>query len=208
MIGPKGFSLIIMALLQALFLIPPVLAQTSLTGSISGRVIDADSTSRAGLAGATLILTNQETNIRRTVLTRKGGSYSFDLLPPSRYRLSCELKGYESLSGLQQNIEVYIATQKELRVPPFAMRKMARARTTQPPSTIPPSRTASGRVPGRLGTLSLSQCWEVQGAFEGPPHPACRPPSPPAGARAENERYIHPLPQRGRGWPTGRVRGW
>src|SRR5262249_38670260 len=137
--------------------IQSIQAQTSLTGSISGWVIDAESVPRTGLVGATLILTNQETNIRRTVLTRKGGNYSFDLLPPSRYKLSCELKGYENLDGLQRNIEVYIATQKELRIPPFAMRKIARIQAARSPSTAPLSRTARGGVSRRLNPLTLLQ---------------------------------------------------
>jgi hypothetical protein len=106
-------------------LVSASLAQTSLTGSISGRVFDVEGGLRAGLAGAVMTLTNQETGIRRATLTHKDGRYSFDLLPPSKYRLTCEKAGYENLNGSVPDIEIYIATQREIRVPPFALRAKA-----------------------------------------------------------------------------------
>ncbi len=116
---------VVLALCVLLFK-PLATAQTQTTGSISGRVYDAETASRPGLPDARLILLDQETGVRRSVLTGNRGEYFFDLLMPSRYQLSCELEGYESLSGTQRNILVFIATRRELKMPPFEMRRLRR----------------------------------------------------------------------------------
>ena len=115
-------------------LVPSVAAQTQTTGSLSGRVYDASTPAKEGVADVRMVLVDQETGVRRALLTGDNGEYSFDLLLPSWYELSCQPDGYENLSGTQRNIQVFIATRRELKLPPFELRKIppGRARPSPP----------------------------------------------------------------------------
>jgi Carboxypeptidase regulatory-like domain/TonB dependent receptor-like, beta-barrel len=103
--------------------LPIALAQTTITGTIFGRVFDSESPAQAGLDGATLILTNPKTGRTYKSTSNQGGYYSLDILPPGLYVLSCELQGFENLDGTLQNVEVKLTEPTTLPVPPFALRK-------------------------------------------------------------------------------------
>jgi hypothetical protein len=117
-----------------LALIPSVGAQTQTTGSLSGRVYDASTPTKEGVADVRMVLVDQETGVRRALLTGDNGEYSFDLLLPSWYELSCQPEGYENLSGTQRNVQVFIATRRELKLPPFELRKIPPGRARPSPS--------------------------------------------------------------------------
>src|SRR6266851_292920 len=59
--------------------------------SIQGVVTDADG---ATVSGATLTLTNLETNQKLTATTNDSGIYNFNALPPSKYSLTVEKTGF------------------------------------------------------------------------------------------------------------------
>ncbi|HVW87396.1 MAG TPA: carboxypeptidase regulatory-like domain-containing protein, partial [Bryobacteraceae bacterium] len=69
----------------------PLLAQSSSTATLSGTVTDA---SQGVIAGATVRITNQETQFARQIATDDSGFYRFDLLPPGIYELRVEQKGF------------------------------------------------------------------------------------------------------------------
>src|SRR5579863_4783210 len=62
------------------------------TSTIRGTVTDSQ-----GLVvpGATLTLTNVQTNAVRTTRSNESGSYVFDLIPPAEYRIDVEAKGFK-----------------------------------------------------------------------------------------------------------------
>ena len=79
-------------LIGLLILAPVQFAQTS--GSIAGVILDQ---SGSAIPGATVGLTNTETNAARSVLTNEAGAYSFPTLPPGTYNLKAEKSGFKSL---------------------------------------------------------------------------------------------------------------
>jgi Carboxypeptidase regulatory-like domain len=102
---PTGFTLraacfcgIILALSSCL---SSALAQQTVTSAtLGGRVEDA---SGAIIGGATLTITNLDTNQTRTVVSDEEGRYRFSYLPAGSYRLLVEHAGF---STLQQQLTV------------------------------------------------------------------------------------------------------
>src|SRR6266849_8924282 len=60
--------------------------------SIQGVVTDPDG---ATVSGATLTLTNLETNQKLTATSDESGIYNFNALPPSKYSLTIEKTGFK-----------------------------------------------------------------------------------------------------------------
>jgi Carboxypeptidase regulatory-like domain len=60
--------------------------------TIRGTITDP---SGAVLAGATVTITNRQTNLSRTQITKSNGSYSFELIPPGDYKVEIEAKGFK-----------------------------------------------------------------------------------------------------------------
>src|SRR5947207_2556711 len=62
------------------------------TSTIRGTVTDQQGRM---VSGATLTLTNTETNAVRTTKSTDAGNYVFDLITPADYRLEVEVKGFK-----------------------------------------------------------------------------------------------------------------
>src|SRR5438094_7854271 len=62
-------------------------------GEVTGRVTDP---SGAVIPGASVALTNVNTNAVRNVLTTEAGAYTFTSIPPGSYRLRTELPGFKA----------------------------------------------------------------------------------------------------------------
>lgn len=80
------FILVVCVSLSAL----PLLG-ADVTAALSGTVKDA---SGAVVSGATITLTNTQTNVSRTVKTGSDGTYSFTLVPVGNYKLTVEQTGF------------------------------------------------------------------------------------------------------------------
>lgn len=90
------------ALVAWLFLIPAVLfSQTSRT--INGEVKDS---SGALVAGASLTLTDAATNATRVETSNNDGLFAFPSLPPGRYVLAVQMKGFKSET--EPNIDLQV----------------------------------------------------------------------------------------------------
>src|SRR5690348_5229184 len=83
----RALCLVFAALLPALL----PLNAAEVTSNLSGTVRDA---SGAVVTGATVTLTNVQTNISRTAHTGSDGNYSFTLVPVGNYRLTVEQTGF------------------------------------------------------------------------------------------------------------------
>jgi hypothetical protein len=62
------------------------------SSSVRGTVLDPQG---KAVTGATVTLTNPETNNVRTARTNDSGGYTFDLVPPGTYRIDAEAKGFK-----------------------------------------------------------------------------------------------------------------
>jgi len=93
---------VVMPLLAGLLLIlapAGASAQGETTSAIVGQVKD---TSVAGVPGATVTITNQETGLKRSAKTDESGRFDFPQLKPGRYSVKVEAPGFES----QENSDV------------------------------------------------------------------------------------------------------
>ena len=72
---------------------PAALAQTT-AGSITIQTMDA---TKALLPGTHLVLTDKDTNVAREGTTLSSGTFTFEALPPTRYRLSVEHAGFATV---------------------------------------------------------------------------------------------------------------
>jgi len=62
-------------------------------GEVTGRVTDP---SGAVIPGASVALTNVNTNAVRNAVTAEAGAYTFTSIPPGSYRLRTELPGFKA----------------------------------------------------------------------------------------------------------------
>lgn len=90
-------------------------AQTAGTGAITGVVKDS---SGAVIPGATLLVTNSDTNLSRTIQSGTQGAYSITLLPPGPYVVSVSARGFETkiVSGVQVQVTETTVTDVQLSV--------------------------------------------------------------------------------------------
>lgn len=78
-----------------------VAQSNAVDGAVNGYVTDA---SGAGLANATVTLTNQGTNVKSTIHAGKDGYFRFPLVPLGRYSLSASAEGFQDY--LREGISV------------------------------------------------------------------------------------------------------
>src|SRR4029453_12855512 len=77
----------------AMFLCGPTAAQT-VTGTISGTVVDS---SDSAIAGAAVTITKAKTGNKRTVTTNESGGFSVPALQPDVYTIKIEHSGFRAL---------------------------------------------------------------------------------------------------------------
>ncbi len=71
------------------------------TGSLSGTVFDP---TKAIVQGATVTVTNEDTNLHRTTVTNGEGRWKISVLPVGKYKLSYEKEGFNK--SISENVEV------------------------------------------------------------------------------------------------------
>ena len=89
--GAKSLSSAMLALLFLLASAAPAFGQVT-TGSVNGVITDP---SGATVAGANVLLRNNETGIERNATTNEDGEYIFPQVEPGRYTLSVEAPGFK-----------------------------------------------------------------------------------------------------------------
>src|SRR5262245_61240631 len=77
----------------SMFVCGPAAAQT-VTGTISGTVVDA---SDSAIAGAAVTITNAKTGVKRVVTTNESGGFSVPALQPDVYTIKIERSGFRAL---------------------------------------------------------------------------------------------------------------
>src|ERR1051325_5900549 len=77
-------------------------AQTS-TSRITGRVLDSK---QASIAGASVTITNEATNVSQTQTTTEAGVYAFEALPVGNYTVTVEQSGFKKFVKTGNHLEV------------------------------------------------------------------------------------------------------
>src|SRR5947199_7398504 len=90
-----------LVLCLVLFGMIPAMAQTF--GEVTGRVTDPPG---AVIPGASVTLTNVNTNAVRNVLTTEAGAYTFPSIAPGFYRLRTELPGFKAAAREPFEVQV------------------------------------------------------------------------------------------------------
>src|SRR5262245_65897604 len=72
-------------------------------GEVTGRVTDP---SGAVIPGASVALTNVNTNAVRTVVSTEAGAYTFPSVAPGSYRLRAELAGFKAAASEPFEVQV------------------------------------------------------------------------------------------------------
>src|SRR6266852_1395034 len=90
---------IVVAMLALSF---PGFAQT--VGQVTGLVTDP---SGSIIVGATVTITNSQTNVARTTTTNSAGNYTFPALQPGVYKVKAEMQGFrgEVREGVELQVE-------------------------------------------------------------------------------------------------------
>ena len=99
--GFRKVKRVLVVVVVAVFSVCGLYAQTF--GEVSGHVTDA---SGALIPGASLTLTNVNTNATRNVLTTESGAYTFPSVPPGPYRLKTELPGFKTVLSERFELQV------------------------------------------------------------------------------------------------------
>ncbi len=93
-----GLRLSCLVIVLCGFLAAPRARAQVLYGSIVGNVVDA---SQAAVAGATVTITSQETNLARQTMTNDTGAYSFPNVPAGTYTLKVTKEGFTAFTQPQ-----------------------------------------------------------------------------------------------------------
>jgi len=84
-----------------------------LYGSVVGNVRDA---SDAGVAGATVTITNTETNFSRQTVTNESGAYDLSAVPAGTYVLKVTKEGFAAFTGEQVRVTINTVTRVDARL--------------------------------------------------------------------------------------------
>src|SRR5215217_2220990 len=74
------------------------------TSSVRGTVVDPQ---KQVVSGATVTITNTETNATRTQQTSESGVFVFELVPPGPYRVQVEAPGFKK--AIVTNVQALVA---------------------------------------------------------------------------------------------------
>lgn len=88
-----------------LFALTAVVVSQGTTSRVTGVVSDS---SGAAVAGATVTLTDENTNLALTTATTDEGFYVFDLIQPGSYKLTVEKAGFKRFESSRNNVLVNI----------------------------------------------------------------------------------------------------
>jgi hypothetical protein len=126
-----------------------LLAQTSSTGALTGRITDP---SGAVVPNATVTATSLDTAQARTATTGADGSYTFSLLPPGNYKLKIEVAGFKAVEVSSVSVLV-----TETEVLDRALEVGATAQTITVEGAVEAVQTTSSTLGAVLTTRTVTE---------------------------------------------------
>ena len=161
---PKSGWALILAIVWAIFLglaSQPMAQAQGITGSITGTVVDS---SGAVISGATVTVTQTETNASHVVTTSDAGNYTVTQLPPGHYSVRVEKAGFQSFR--QKDIALSIDQVAQVNAQLGVGSQEQTIEVTGAPPTIQTEESSVGSVidsqaiqntplNGRLGLMGL-----------------------------------------------------
>ena len=144
--GTAGFKLL-SATCALLLLSVSGLAQST-TGRILGTLIDQ---SGAAVAGATVVITDVQRGISRSLTTDDSGAYSAPDLPPGTYKIHVEARGFKSVE--RPNVQIEVAT--DVRAD-FSLQPGQVSETVTITEDVPLVNTTSATLGGTLSNKEIN----------------------------------------------------
>ncbi|MGH9702810.1 MAG: carboxypeptidase-like regulatory domain-containing protein, partial [Candidatus Acidiferrales bacterium] len=122
----KLVSRILACCLLIFFLTVQVGFSQSRSGTILGRVTDS---SGGAIAGATVTITEQQTNAKRTVIADTEGRYEAPLLPIGKYRITVVFQGFKESTASDVVLETQQNKELDFTLYPASMTSEVRVNT-------------------------------------------------------------------------------
>jgi hypothetical protein len=110
----------------------PLVSQT-ITGTLAGTVKDPHG---AGVPGATVTVTSNETAQKRSATTNNDGRYTITFLPPGSYNLTATAKGFGKASDTRIKLDVAQAAELDLSLPLDVNREVVEVNADAPLLTV------------------------------------------------------------------------
>jgi hypothetical protein len=138
----------VVVLLLGLLTASPAFAQQSLFAAMQGKVTDE---SGAGIPGATVMVTHQESGIFRQVVSTDDGSYYITGIVPGPYRVTAELQGFRKFEQKDVQFTIGNAVVMEIKMAVGAVEENVTV-TGQSPLVD----TSSQSIGANIGTAELN----------------------------------------------------
>ena len=138
----------VVVLLLGLLTASPALAQQSLFAAMQGKVTDE---SGAGIPGATVMVTHQESGIFRQVVSTDDGSYYITGIVPGPYRVTAELQGFRKFEQRDVQFTIGNAVVMDIKLAVGAVEENVTV-TGQSPLVD----TSSQSIGANIGTAELN----------------------------------------------------
>jgi hypothetical protein len=101
----------------------------AITGTVTGSVLDS---SGAAVAGANVVVTNLDTGITYTTSSGTEGFYTVPFVPPGRYSVKVESKGFKTAISSGDLVDAGKATRVDFSVTPGSVRETVEVSTAPP----------------------------------------------------------------------------
>ncbi len=182
-----------------IFLLPVLSFGQAITGALVGTVRDA---SGAVVAGAKLTVTNQDTEISRSMVSDEQGNYLATYLPPGNYRITVEYPGFRTAHSENNLVQVNQTTRVDFELTPgevtetvevTAAAPLVRSTTSELGQVIESNRIQTLPLNGRLfqQLITLTPGAVQRGFADFGENPAA------AGARSPIHASVNGLPWSG-----------
>src|SRR6266699_1970963 len=107
----RPFVAVTVSVLAFFFWLPPAAFAQSATATLSGTVQDQNG---AIVPGASVVVLNKATGLRREVTTNEEGSFTVPLLPPNTYSVTVRRDGFAPVEA--KDLVLNVGDQKALNI--------------------------------------------------------------------------------------------